>query len=381
MLKNNIIVFAFNAKLSDGCDYATQTMRIVGRDNVVYALLLGEPLTWRDVVSRVAVASWVRHEYNSTLIRPFFIIPGQRFVWIKQLNYFLNALVLRCALVVGHPAKKKLLWFFEPWNMVSVFWACWGCGSLYDCVDYYRDLGSEWRVAEDYLVPRVTYMTCHSKSLADQHKKMRTNVYVVPLGFAENVFFRFVDIRKNIGKKMIRVGYVGGLNYRLDYQLLREVIAKCSDVEFMFVGPIQVGLIPEERETEANIQSLLSSPNVQYLGEVPKKQLVKIVKRFDVGIIPYDVQYRFNRYSFPMKVMEYFWFGMDVLSTDLMTVRSLEPLVAVYNTADGWIRFITKIQKMPRNIVRAQRRKQIAMDNTWEKKIAAISGLFFDGVK
>ena len=79
MLKGNIIVVASNAKLSDGCDYAVQTIRILRSENHVYALLLGEPLTWKEIFVG-GFSHIIDYRDRVTYIRPFTIVPGQRFL-------------------------------------------------------------------------------------------------------------------------------------------------------------------------------------------------------------------------------------------------------------------------------------------------------------
>ncbi len=185
MLSGKVIVVAFNAQLADGCDYATQTLRLLGRTNTVYGLLLGEPITWKDVLRNRAIPL-TSQKYNSTLIRPFFVFPGQRIFIVKQVNYLLNAIVFRLILSLRHPKQAKVLWFFEPWNMVPIFLALRGYFSLYDCVDYYAPLAYEPFSHEQYLIQHASVMTCTSEALANEHRIHRDDIHVVPLGFAKD---------------------------------------------------------------------------------------------------------------------------------------------------------------------------------------------------
>ena len=369
MLKHNVIVIAFNAKLADGCDYATQTMQILGRTNDVYGLLLGEPVTWKDILSRHA-ARVVHQAYGSTLVRPLFVVPGQRFAVIRQFNYFLNALVLRVWLAFRHPGYKKVLWFFEPWNMVSIFWAFWGYCSLYDCVDYYHDLGAEWQQGEDFLIPKVNHMVYHSHTLASVYRKQRPDVRVVPLGFAADVFSRCRRTKEQ--RKTVVVGYIGGINYRLDFQLLMQIIQKLPDITFIFVGPLQLNLIPQEQDTREKIRILFSHPNVRYIGEIAKKSIGTEIASFDVGIIPYDLTFRFNRYSFPMKVMEYLWFGLPVIATGIEELKRFPLYVRIADTPNAWITALRSFMSR-KQVARRAGGRTLAASHSWERKIEAIS--------
>lgn len=152
MVRNRVVVVAFNAKLSDGCDYATQTISLLGKQNAVYALLLGEPFTWKQILSG-GWRSLITHSYNSVLIRPLYLVPGQRFPCVVRINIVCTALCIRIALFFRHPQMKKILWFFEPWNMVPVYQAFRRYTTVYDCVDYFAPLGYESWQNEAWLIP------------------------------------------------------------------------------------------------------------------------------------------------------------------------------------------------------------------------------------
>lgn len=379
MLKDNVIVVAFNAKLSDGCDYATQTMKILGRTNVIYGLVLGEPITWKGVVFGGSAKKVLHRGYNSTLIRPFFFFPGQRFALIKHVNYFLNALMLRVVLALRHPTKKKMLWFFEPWNIVPVYAAFRGYTALYDCVDYFALLGYESPRAEQYLIQHADYMTCISPALTHRYRSVRNDIVTVPLGFATNKFSFHQSKLGACGARPFTVGYIGGLNYRIDWGLLTRVIQSLPHVRFVFVGPIQTGLIQQEVDVLQTMQTLLSQHNVSYVGDVPKSEVGGYMRVFDVGMIPYDERYAFNRYSFPMKVMEYFWYGLPVVTTNIASLRKYTDLIRVESTPRGWTRAIRHLleSEWPKRLKATQR--NIAYQNTWEEKLEAISSLLSSG--
>lgn len=374
---SNVYFFAFNAKLYDGCDYATQTMRIVGARAKVFALLLGEPLTWKDIVHSRKQSSWIQRKYNSVLIRPFFIIPGQRLSWVKWANYFINAVIIRVVLACIYPKKKKLFWFFEPWNVVPVFVALKGYTTIYDCVDYFAPLGYESRASELYLMRHASLMTCVSESLAKRLREYRQDIHVVPLGFAQPTPPK--DIHRLFGaKKTLVVGYVGGINYRLDYALLLRIIKALPDVHFVFVGPIQRRLIVHEESLVQNIETLFSYSNVTHVGEVSKEQAMQYMSQFSVGIIPYDTRFDFNRYSYPMKLMEYFWYGLPIISSPLFELHRFVPLVNIAENSEEFISSIKRVQRTsPTKTIRTKR-QAIARVNSWENKVRTISALLYE---
>lgn len=374
MLKDKVVVVAFNAILSDGCDYAIQTLRLVGRHNYVYGLLLGEPITWKDIL-KLRVKPMVQRAYNSMLIRPFFVLPGQRSFVVKQINYFINSIVVRLILSVRHPRSVKILWFFEPWNIVPVFWALRGYVSFYDCIDYYEPLAYEAFSHERYLIRSVNLMTCIAQVLAHKHRKYRDDIRIVPLGFSEDAVSASGKRKKYTKTKRFTVGFIGGINYRIDFPLLFRVIASLPNTRFVFAGPIQKVLMRDESSLDTYVHRLFSYQNVTYLGALAKEDVTHMLKTCDMGIIPYDVRLAFNRYSFPMKLMEYFWFGLPVLATDIASLRQFGRDVALCATSGGWIQTIDLERKKKPSNRDVVRRRRIAVANSWEKKIEVISSI------
>lgn len=369
VLRNAVVVVAFNARLSEGCDYATQTMRILSRTNHVYGLLLGEPVSWRDVLSLRSVRI-IEKNSGSILVRPFFVIPYQRIVRIKRLNYWLNAVLLRAYLAMRHFRNRKILWFFEPYQMMPIFRAFSVYTSVYDCIDYYREYGEEWQSSEKFLLRKAPLVVCISHALADRHKETRADIHVVPQGFSPEVFAkRWVAKRK---PEQFTVGYVGGLNYRLDFPLLFKLIGELSNIRFIFAGPIQHNLIPNEGNVSEKLDQLFSFPNVTYFGDVPKSRITKLLLTFHASIIPYDLAYDFNRYCYPMKVMELFWFGVPVVATPIEELRRLMPFVLLGDSATGFINHLRSVRThgWSSRMKRAQR--AIAQENSWEAKVGAI---------
>jgi glycosyltransferase involved in cell wall biosynthesis len=371
-LNDAVVVIAFNAKLTEGCDYATQTMHILGRSNYVYGLLLGEPVSWRDVFSSRPVIL-IERRFGSMLIHPFFVIPGQRFGWIKRLNYRLNAFCIRSFLTLKHPVRRKILWFFEPYQMMPIFRVFSSYTSVYDCIDFYKEYGKEWYDNEELLLRDASLVVCISSALAHRHNKKRGDIQIVPQGFSLHAFAK----KRRTKKKPLQfsVGYIGGLNYRLDFTLLLGLIQKLTDVQFIIAGPIQHNLIPNEGNVSEKLDQLFSLPNVTYLGDVPKTRLTELLLTFHASIIPYDLAYDFNRYCYPMKTMELFWFGVPVVATPIESFRKLEPYILLGSSASDFINLLRSIRAhgWPLSNMRAQ--KAIAQSNSWEAKVSAITRL------
>lgn len=102
--------------------------------------------------------------------------------------------------------------------------------------------------------------------------------------------------------------YQGGINSRLDFGLLHQLVHELPDWEFRFCGREDVNL-PEWR-------ILKTHPNVRYLGELGPEELADRVFEATVGLIPF-VQDQWIRESMPLKSFEYLSFGLPVVTVPI----------------------------------------------------------------
>ena len=110
-------------------------------------------------------------------------------------------------------------------------------------------------------------------------------------------------------------GFVGHINSRTDLGLL-EAVADAG-VSLLLVGPKDPSFEP------ARFDRLVERRNVAYVGSRPFEQLPSYLKLIDVGLVPYGLT-EFNRYSFPMKTLEYLAAGRPVVATSLPAMQWLD---------------------------------------------------------
>ena len=97
---------------------------------------------------------------------------------------------------------------------------------------------------------------------------------------------------------------------------------------FELVGPAVV-----------DVALLTACPNVRLVGAVPHADVVRYMRRFDVGLLPYVV----NPYTSalrPVKLVEYLAAGLPVVSTHLPEVRRFVgdhgPVVTIADGAEAF---------------------------------------------
>jgi len=112
--------------------------------------------------------------------------------------------------------------------------------------------------------------------------------------------------------------YQGGVNSRLDFDLLEQLVANMQDWVFSFCG--QADERPHMAEEMSGWSRILQMPNVRYHGEVSPDQIAALSKQAVVGLIPFkDVDT--IRISLPLKAYEYTACGLPVVS---VPIRALE---------------------------------------------------------
>jgi hypothetical protein len=152
--------------------------------------------------------------------------------------------------------------------------------------------------------------------------------------------------------------------------LITKINPKQSTTYFIFWGPIEY--LNKNLDTiynlETNINKLKKYKNVQF-GHSDRNGVIKVLEKTTIGIIPYNTLLDFNRNCFPMKLFEYFYMGLPVLSTKIEELYRYKNIIKISNDSKEWNKYINKIM---RNGWPAQKRiiqRELAKSNSWQKKI------------
>ena len=235
------------------------------------------------------------------------------------------------------PRARPLLWTFLPTPLVHDLIRDLDPElTVYYCVD---DLPSSspgarrLETSDMDLLRTADLVFVTSEKLRTRAARVRADVHVFPFGVDYETFER---IRTEAGappgglETVARpiVGYIGGLNQKMDQDLLVETARRRPDLNFVLVGPV-----------ETDVSSLLRQSNLRLLGPVPHTAVPRYIKEFAVGIVPY----RLNEYTshvYPSKLNEYLAMGIPVVSTDLPEIRRFNQvsgdLIRVAGNAEGF---------------------------------------------
>lgn len=306
-------------------------------------------------------------------------LPGRRFSLMEKLNRWLSFRLFLLKLNLLHPKQRKILWIFDPQHADLAQHKVKNLISLYDCVDYHAganpSLEQKIRAQEAQLIQHSDFFFVNSTALHHLHQQQaKRPLYLNAQGF-------FQPDEKKIKKVPLKskkpiIGFVGGLNYRLDFPLLYQLINQNPQWQFVLWGPVQKQLVLDQlHKTERWLKKILQQNNVTYGQSKDRYQVYSLIKNFDVAIIPYNSKVPFNKYCYPMKIFEYFYFGKPVISSNIVELRQkkFRNLVSIARNVEDWQEAISKLlaEDWPAHYQDQQR--AMALQNSWQQKIEAIA--------
>lgn len=162
-------------------------------------------------------------------------------------------------------------------------------------------------------------------------------------------------------------GFIGHLNSRTDLALLEAVAER--GISLLLIGPRDPDFEPER------FDRLAARANVSYLGARPFEALRSYLKVIDVGLVPYG-DTEFNKYSFPLKTLEYLAAGRPVVATSLPAIRSLDTdLVTLADTPSAFAASVADDAPLARLPELVARRRGFAHAHSWSERATRLSEL------
>ena len=207
---------------------------------------------------------------------------------------------------------RPVLWFYW-WFFPELTTMLDGQAAIYDCVDDHQAyevnrsrtrLLARSRQLECETVERVDLTYCVSQTLVDKLSSPTRVVAALPNGVDEEFVYRSLssDETEPDVECLSRpiVGYGGGLQSRIDWDLVAAVALNRPEMTFAFVGD--------------GAPLLELPPNVAILSGRPYGRMLRAMRSFDVGVIPFGDD-EFSRACSPMKLLDYLAVGLPIVAT------------------------------------------------------------------
>jgi len=313
-----------------------------------------------------------RKEIDNLYVYSPMILPFPYFRLARWINRILLRRSLNRWMKVMH-FNNPLIWTFLPTPIVlSLTEDIAHKAFVYYCTDNFTATSKSARKITSYerrVLQKADIVFATSKQMTDYCRKFNNNVTRVPIGVNTTMFLNAEKLIRQrppelngLGQAII--GYIGGVRQSIDQKLIEYCANKFPEYTFVFIGPIQT-----------NISHLRRLKNVIFLGQKPHSTLPAYIKYFDACIIPYRKDEYTDNIS-AAKLNEYLIMGKPVVTTNLEEIE-------YFNRENGNILYIaSKYEDFTDYLLQAvrndnqqlkEKRIQVAMNNSWEKKIRQMS--------
>ncbi|MEQ8612619.1 MAG: glycosyltransferase [Gammaproteobacteria bacterium] len=156
--------------------------------------------------------------------------------------------------------------------------------------------------------------------------------------------------------------FQGGINSRLDYDLLYKVVTCLPEWTFEFYG------ISTDCKGWKQISDL---SNVHVYGKVDVDALTEAMVNANIGIIPY-IQDEWIYNSFPLKAYEYVACGLPVVTTPIKSLEEKESLFYIAKTAEEFIKAIHIASETREEKELTKIRKAEALSKSYNKSFSSM---------
>lgn len=374
---NQTIITPLHLPWNWSADFQRQTCLTLAKNNEVIVYLYHEGHFFLKKNQSKVIYPKIK---NIHFHKPIYFIPFQEIWFIRRINTWIDL----TALVLKHYLKSLnrasiLLWIFDPYFYFLTYFSPF-VTKIYDCVDdtdWHRDQlhNIQNRIKEKILIKKSNFFFVISHSLYYLKSKIKKPATIVPQGFDLNTFKKakkqLVTSSISVNNKII-IGFVGGINYRLDWKLIANVANNLSQCEFHFYGPLQSNSVEDIIPTKMAIKILERLPNIYFHLKMHNRlDLASIIQTFELAWIPYNQKLRANRFSFPMKTFEYLYFNKPIVSTMIYELAFF-PSIKIGKNQDEIYSHIIDLINKPISLEYKKESKELAIKNRWENKIDCI---------
>jgi glycosyltransferase involved in cell wall biosynthesis len=213
---------------------------------------------------------------------------------------------------------------------------------------------------------------CTSEALCEDKRRVNDNVHLVPNGADYELFASASEVSAppddltRIQRPIL--GFIGTLNVKVDYQLLRGVAVRNPEWSIVLIGTDNT-YSPAQREA---LRELLRCKNVTWLGFRPLADLPAYLNGFDVCAIPNKLN-EYTQFVYPIKLHEYLAAGKPIVATDMPSLRPYRSVVQIARSVSDWTEQLNMARERERvDAGWRQRRHAVARQNTWDLRARQI---------
>lgn len=270
-------------------------------------------------------------------------------------------------LLAARGIRRPLVWIYDSIYYQALIDLLPRAFKVYHATEDYLTETSGWNQSMDVvaksiinLIPLIDFMVFVSQGIVDSYYKRggyRGLGELIENGCDAEYFIECADTDAvNISQQNLQIAiFQGGINQRLDYQLLIELVQRLPEWEFHFCGAAieSVGW-----------RKLQQQANVRYLGVLTPKELSQHMCLSTVGIIPY-VQEKWIRNSLPLKAYEYVACGLPVVTVPITTLERDPDLMTIATTPAEFEGALLKAAESRFDSTLLKRRREAALGKSY----------------
>lgn len=271
-----------------------------------------------------------------------------------------------------------LQWFYTPMPAPAMLGQFKERAVVYDCMDELAQFhGAPQEIAsrEKTLLTKADIVFTGGRKLFESKSRFHNNVHFFGCGVDINHYASARSKTTQVPDDVATVkgpiaGYIGVIDERLDYLLIKELADKHPQLQIVMIGPV----------VKVDPASLPVSPNIHWLGQRDYKDLPAYIKSFDVCLMPFALNDA-TEYINPTKTLEYMAAKKPVVSTAVTDViRNFTPIVTVAYTPAEFVAGVNQAIAAPdADLLNAGVEKAQTM--TWESIVHQMKTLLEDAVE
>jgi glycosyltransferase involved in cell wall biosynthesis len=319
-------------------------------------------------VSEGAVAVEQRVSDNLTRVTMARTLPGNRWRSIAGANRWLG--MRRVLRRVRERTREPIVLVSQRPNLLPTLRGLPADLKVYEVRDDYAatalDDETAGRLARthDRMLRQSDAVWAISQALVDDIRTVRPDVERTYVGVDCQAF---ADTGREGGPQNLRdvprprVGLMGNLNDRVDWDLLQRLAREHPDWHIVLVGPVYHA----SGSTKSAVADLARQPNVHFVSEVPDKALPAAIGALDVGLIPYRLTPATLRIN-PLKLYQYLAAGLPVVATPIPAVAEVRGAAAIAETFERFSSAVEAAVRTTHDAAARAARRELARTFDWQ---------------
>jgi glycosyltransferase involved in cell wall biosynthesis len=241
-----------------------------------------------------------------------------------------------------------------------------GFSIVYDCHDVlsgFRNIAPEIIEAEQRLLETSDLVLFSARQLLVDNVARHPSLQVKSLlvrNAVDELWLEASSHRAAAPEDGVTIGYVGALDFWLDAESIAFAASTHPEWRFVLIGRVE----------NNGILQLKRFANVTFLGEIPHSELHADVSKFKVALIPF-VRNELTTGTNPIKLYEYFSYGLPVVGARLPELEEVGRLVYLYEGREEFVAQVAKACSECDEAIRAER-IAVAHKETWSARVAQV---------